>query len=180
MIQLKALAVVAAGSLVALGLAGCDQNDRAATENKAEQKTSAAENKTEKKADELGDKVDNKADQAKNDVKNDINNMAPKATGGGPAVAGTREWARDKMAQVRCDHYMTCGDIAKDKKYDTMDSCVTRERASLDKDWELKDCAKVDEPRLDACITAVKAKKCDTLFNTTPSECNESKVCIKP
>ena len=175
MTQLKALALVAAGSIAALGLAGCE--DRTAPETKTEQKTSAAENKTEKKADELGDKIEKKTDQAKNDVNNAV---TPKATGGGPSVAGTREWARDKMAQIRCDHYMTCGDVAKDKKYDTMDSCVTRERASLDKDWELKDCAKIDEPRLDSCIAAVKAKKCDTLFNTTPSECAESKVCIKP
>jgi len=176
MIQRKALALVAASTLAAFAFGGCDRDDRTATENKTEQKTVNAENKTEKKLDELGDKIDKKTDEAKNDLKNDV----PKATGGGPAVAGTREWARDRMAQVRCDHYMSCGDIAKDKKYDSMDSCVTRERASLDKDWDLGDCPKVDQPRLDACIAAVKAKKCDAIFNTTPSECADSKVCIKP
>ena len=176
MTQRKALVLIA-GSLVAVSIGACDRTDQPVTETKTEQKTeaktNAAENKTEKKLDQLGEKIDKKVDETKND-------FAPKGTGGGPAVAGSREWARDKMAKIRCDHYTTCGDVATGKKYDTMDSCVTRERASLDKDWELKDCAKIDEPRLDACIAAVKAKKCDTLFNTTPSECAESKVCIKP
>jgi hypothetical protein len=171
MTQLKTLALVAASSLAALAFGGCDRNDRVATENRTEQKTENAENKTEKKLDDLGDKIEKKSDEVKND-------LTPKGTGGGPAVAGTREWARDKMASVRCEHYMSCGDIAKDKKYDSMDSCVTRERASLDKDWDLGDCPKIDQPRLDACVAAVKAKKCDALFNTTPSECAESKVCI--
>jgi hypothetical protein len=174
-----ALALVAASSLAALAFGGCDRNDRPATENKAVQKPvtaeTTAEKKAEKKAEEIGEKVEKKSDEAKPEIKNE-----PKGMGGGPAVAGTREWARDRTAQVRCDHYMACGDIAKDKKYDTMDSCLTRERASLDKDWTVGDCPKIDTPRLEACITAVKAKKCDTLFNTTPSECAESKVCIKP
>ncbi|MEO7094759.1 MAG: DUF6184 family natural product biosynthesis lipoprotein [Polyangiales bacterium] len=173
MIQRKALVLVAASSLFAVALGACEEkNDKPVTETKTEQKTTAAEDKIEKKIDQIGDKAEKKVEEVKNE--------APIATGGGPAVAGSREWAREKMAKIRCEHYTACGDIAMGKKYDTLDSCVTRERADLDKDWALKDCAKIDEPRLDACIAAVKANKCGGIFNTAPSDCAESKICIKP
>lgn len=108
-----------------------------------------------------------------------INKDEPK--GGGPvATNGEREKARDRLATARCDHYKQCGDIAKDKKYDTIDSCLTREKAAIDKDWSLDDCPRIDTPRLEACLSAVTAKKCDGLFSTSPSECADSKVCIKP
>lgn len=103
----------------------------------------------------------------------------PTAKGGGPAV-GSREWARDRMASIRCEHYSTCGDIATGKKYDSQDSCITQERASLDKDWKLDKCTSIDQPRFDACVSAVRAKKCDKIFDTSPSECSESKLCIEP
>lgn len=100
--------------------------------------------------------------------------------GGGPvATSGERERARDRLAAARCDHYKTCGDIANDKKYDTYDSCVTREKASIDKDWSVDDCANIDNDRLAACLSAISGKKCDALFESSPSECAESKVCIK-
>ncbi|MGZ3451946.1 MAG: DUF6184 family natural product biosynthesis lipoprotein [Polyangiales bacterium] len=102
--------------------------------------------------------------------------------GGGPmapmGAATERTQARDRLANARCEHYKSCGDIAKGKKFDTVESCVTREKADLDKDWKMADCPKVDTPRLDACIAAVNAEKCG-LFSSTPSECKESKVCIK-
>lgn len=111
---------------------------------------------------------------------------APKTTeeqgpmGGGPGTMHSeREHARDRLAAARCDHYKTCGDIAKDKKYDTLDSCLTREKADIDKDWKVDDCSNIDNDRLSACLAAVTGKKCDMLFHTSPSECAESKVCIK-
>lgn len=104
----------------------------------------------------------------------------PGPVGGGPAtMGGERERARDRLAGARCDHYKSCGDIAADKKYDTYDSCLTREKADIDKDWKVEDCSNIDNDRLSACVSAVSGKKCDVLFETSPSECAESKVCIK-
>jgi hypothetical protein len=100
--------------------------------------------------------------------------------GGGPiGTDGERTKARDRLASARCEHFKSCGNVAMGKKYDTIDSCVTREKADLDKDWSLDDCPRIDGPRLDACIAAVNAQKCDALFSSSPSECAESKVCIK-
>ena len=112
--------------------------------------------------------------------KNDPNfDLSPK--GGGPVASnGEREKARDRLAAARCDHYKRCGDVASGKKYDSYDSCVTQQRASVDKDWSVDDCPRIDTPRLDACLQAMTAKKCDSLLGGMPSECAESKVCIKP
>ncbi|GAC1582953.1 MAG: hypothetical protein NVS3B20_13400 [Polyangiales bacterium] len=169
-------------ALGALALAGCDEKRTDTTTS-----TTPASPTYENKAPTVGEGARNEAREAKNEAKGDLNtlghtaerNIEPTAKGGGPMFQeGSREWARDKMAHVRCDHYKGCGDIAKSKKYDTYESCVTRENADLDKDWKLDDCARIDTPRLDACMAAVNAKKCNAIFNTAPSECATSKVCI--
>lgn len=105
--------------------------------------------------------------------------LTPK--GGGPIASnGEREKARDRLAAAHCDHLKRCGDVASGKKYDSYDSCITQQRASVDKDWSVDDCTRIDTPRLDACLQAMTAKKCGSLLGGTPSECAESKVCIKP
>lgn len=108
-----------------------------------------------------------------------IEKKEPGSVGGGPATVGERERARDRLAAARCDHYKTCGDVAKDKKYDSYDSCLVREKADIDKDWKVDDCAQIDDDRFNVCVTAVSGKKCDALFKSSPSECAESKVCMK-
>ena len=172
MIQITKIAVVACG---ALALAACEKR----ADGTYSTPTPTGPGYEQKKTDET---------PSESKVKKDLDDLTkiadkkvegPNAKGGGPMYQeGSREWARDKMAHVRCDHYKSCGDVARDKKYDTYDSCVTRENANLDKDWKLDECGKIDTPRLDACMKAVQTKKCDVLFNTTPSECATSKVCI--
>jgi hypothetical protein len=122
--------------------------------------------------------VDKKTSDIDKKTNDDLDSLGK---GGGPIIGtdGERIKARDRLASARCEHYKSCGNVAVGKKYDTIESCVTREKADLDKDWKLEDCPRVDTPRLDACITAVNAQKCDALFSSTPSECAESKVCIK-
>jgi hypothetical protein len=104
------------------------------------------------------------------------------ATGGGPIEGqmGSRSWARDKLASARCEHWQTCGEIAKGKKYDTLDSCVTRERADLDKSWTLDKCQKIDSPRLDTCLKATRDLKCAKVIAKSPDECDQDKVCMAP
>ena len=171
--QLKALGLVAFG---ALALAACDDKSRT-TEN-----TGATDHPTTV-VDDHAKKVDTTATEKKADLDKRIDNDdklgTPSGKGGGPTMAGSREWGRDKVAQARCAHYSTCSDIAKGKKYDTMDSCLTREKADLDKDWSMDKCTKMDSQRLDSCLAAFKDKKCGEIFNTSPSECAESKVCLE-
>lgn len=162
--QLNVLGLVAFG---AFALVACD-------EKKTETTTT-----TEHTTTTVDKKADNTAAEKKAEVDNKIVNAEKLGKGGGPAMAGSREWGRDRVAQARCDHYSTCSDIAKGKKYDSMDSCLTREKADLDKDWSMDKCTKMDSQRLDACLAAFKDKKCDAIFNTSPSECAESKVCLE-
>lgn len=157
-------------SLGVLGLAACEERRTTSDDNRS---TVSREEPKPVTPTTPSEPATPKSESEKN-----IDNAPAGGIGGGPAAA-EREKARDRLAGVRCDHYKQCGDVAKGKKYDTMDSCLTREKADIDKDWKVDDCPRVDTPRLDTCITALQAKKCGGL-SSSPSECDTSKVCIKP
>ena len=104
-------------------------------------------------------------------------NTNPTAVGGGPAM-GSRDWARDQIAQAYCNYFQGCGDVAKGKKYDDMDGCLTQRKADADKAFPADKCTKIDRDRFNACVDKIKSQKCGGL-SSTPSECDDSKVCIE-
>jgi len=184
--QLKVLGLVAMASFV---LAACDENKRQTDQptNNSPVTAPAPGPNNDKTSTNTGmdnTPADKKADLDKTTGqitgttdKSDLKNN-PSAMGGGPATEGSREWARDKIAQAHCDFYQGCGDIAKGKKYDDMDSCLTRKKSDLDKDYSVDKCTKIDKDRMNTCIAKIKAQKCGGI-HTDPSECDDSKVCIE-
>ena len=175
-------------ALAPFALAACDQN-KTQTDQPANNVTNpapAANNDKTSTAPATHDDfpAEKKADLDKtttgitNSQANNEKTNNPTAMGGGPSVEGSREWARDRIAQATCDHYQSCGDVAKGKKYDDMNSCVTQRKADADKDYPADKCTKIDKDRLSTCVDKLKAQKCGIL-SSTPSECDDSKVCIE-
>lgn len=163
MVQLKKLTLVALG---ALALAACDQNRDAPAGTVVDHWDTSKLNVPGKGHGEVASKGDGVL-------------VAPTAKGGGPAAeSNSFASARDRVAALRCEHYQSCGDVASGKKYDTMDSCVTREKADIDKSWASDKCGKVDQARLDTCLAKMHEKKCGAIFTTFPGECDQDKVCI--
>ena len=171
-------------AIAPLALVACDQNKQSdpPTNNTVTNPAPAANNDKTSTApathDDFPDQKKADLDKTTSGVMGEKTNN-PTAMGGGPSVEGSREWARDRIAQATCDHYQSCGDIAKGKKYDDMNSCLTQRKADADKDYPAAKCTKIDKDRLSTCIDKLKAQKCGGVLTGTPSECDDGKVCIE-
>lgn len=162
--QIKVLGLVAIASLA---LVACEQQNKSQTDRPANTVTNPAPAAH-----------DDKTSTSPNLGTTPAEKTHPTAMGGGPAVEGSREWARDEIAAARCDHHQSCGDVAKGKKFEDMDSCLTRVKADMDKDYPADKCAKIDKDRLSACTAKLKSQKCGGI-TMDPSECDRGKVCIE-
>lgn len=114
---------------------------------------------------------------------------APVAVKTEVAPEGTRAWAVETLAQLRCDHYKSCDAIGSQGKFDSFDACLNHERARAELQWKGRDCATFDRAHFDACLAAQRADNaCDTgsmpitgdMLYSFPGECELDAVCPLP
>jgi hypothetical protein len=88
----------------------------------------------------------------------------PDARGGGPSPA------TEPIASAWCQHHYACGRISAKKKWADRDACMRDLREKVHK--KTRRC-EVDDSRVNACLTAIRSKTCDSFRVTTPDACDD-------
>jgi len=95
-----------------------------------------------------------------------------RATEGGSAV--------DSIAEARCARESRCENIGSDKRYSSMEDCVTRVHDDWKDDLDARSCPSgVNEAQLNECLGAIRQEECSSPFDTLErvTECTASQIC---
>ena len=88
---------------------------------------------------------------------NKSNEPEPMAPASGPVVETPRSVtasATQSIAQSRCEREARCDNIGGDKKFSSMDDCLTRVRTELKDDLNARECpGGVNRQQLDECLS---------------------------
>jgi hypothetical protein len=94
------------------------------------------------------------------------------ATEGGSAI--------ESIAEARCARDSRCDNIGPDKRYSSMEDCITRVREDWRSELDARSCPQgiVDE-QLDECLSAVRGEECSSPFDTLErvTECTQGQIC---
>lgn len=95
-----------------------------------------------------------------------------RASEGGSAV--------ESIAEARCARESRCENIAPDKRYSSMEDCVTRVREDWRDDLDARACPSgVNETQLNECLSEIRQEDCSSPFDTLErvAACTASQIC---
>jgi hypothetical protein len=112
---------------------------------------------------------------------NDPEPLTPAA--GTPAVETPRSAtasAAESIAQSRCEREQRCDNIGEDKKFSSVDDCLTRVRTDWKDDLNARECpGGVNRPQLDECLNEIRNEECSSPFDTLErvAACTSGQIC---
>jgi hypothetical protein len=95
-----------------------------------------------------------------------------RASEGGSAV--------ESIAEARCARESRCENIGPDKRYSSMEDCVTRVREDWRDDLDARACPSgVNETQLNECLGEIRQEECSSPFDTLErvAACTASQIC---
>jgi hypothetical protein len=110
---------------------------------------------------------------------NDPEPMAPASA----QVAETEESgvsAADSIARSRCEREERCDNIGGDKKFSSMDDCLTRVRTDWKDDLDARECpGGINRAELDECLNEIRSEDCSSPFDTLErvAACTSGQIC---
>jgi hypothetical protein len=90
--------------------------------------------------------------------------------------------AADSIAEARCAREDRCTNVGKDKKYSSVQDCLTRVRDDWKDDLNARQCpGGTNESQLNECLDAVRHEECSNPFDTLArlSECTAGQICVE-
>jgi hypothetical protein len=95
-----------------------------------------------------------------------------RASEGGSAV--------ESISEARCARESRCENIGPDKRYSSMEDCVSRVREDWREDLDARACPSgVNETQLNECLNAIRQEECSSPFDTLErvAACTASQIC---
>jgi hypothetical protein len=88
--------------------------------------------------------------------------------------------AAESIAQSRCEREERCGNVGGDKKFSSMDDCLTRVRTDWKDDLNARECpGGINRPQLDECLTEIRNEECSSPLDTLErvAACTSAQIC---
>jgi hypothetical protein len=88
--------------------------------------------------------------------------------------------AADSIAEARCAREDRCTNVGADKKYSSVQDCLTRVRDDWKEDLNARQCpGGTNEKQLNQCLDAIRHEDCSSPFDTLSrmSECTAGQIC---
>jgi hypothetical protein len=88
--------------------------------------------------------------------------------------------AAQSIAQSRCEREQRCDNVGGDKKFSSMDDCLTRVRTDWKDDLNARECpGGVNRPQLDECLTEIRNEECSSPLDTLErvAACTAGQIC---
>jgi hypothetical protein len=88
--------------------------------------------------------------------------------------------AAQSIAQSRCEREQRCQNIGGEKKFSSMDDCLTRVRTDWKDDLNARECpGGINRPQLDECLTEIRNEDCSSPFDTLErvAACTSGQIC---
>jgi Family of unknown function (DUF6184) len=89
--------------------------------------------------------------------------------------------AASSIAEARCAREDRCTNVGKDKKFSSVQDCLTRVRNDWKDDLNARQCpGGANETQLNECLDAIRHEDCSSPFDTLSrlSECTAGQICI--
>jgi hypothetical protein len=96
-------------------------------------------------------------------------------------VASEGASATDSIAEARCARESRCDNIGADKKFSSMEDCITRIREDWREELGARECpGGINETQLNECLAAVRAEECSNPFDTLErvAACTAGQICV--
>jgi hypothetical protein len=78
-------------------------------------------------------------------------------------VASETASANDQLAEARCTREVRCNNVGADKRYSSLEDCLTRVWTEWQGDFDASECrAGVDAAALDRCLTEIRVLECSS------------------
>jgi hypothetical protein len=88
--------------------------------------------------------------------------------------------AADSISEARCAREDRCTNVGADKKYSSVQDCITRVRDDWKDDLNARQCpGGTNEKELNECLDAIRHEDCSSPFDTLArvSECTAGQIC---
>jgi hypothetical protein len=88
--------------------------------------------------------------------------------------------AAESIAKSRCEREQRCDNIGGDKKFSSMDDCLTRVRTDWKDDLNARECpGGVNRPELDECMSEIRNEDCSSPVDTLErvAACTTGQIC---
>ncbi len=109
------------------------------------------------------------------------NNQRPAESAMAEPVASEGASATDSIAEARCARESRCDNIGADKKFSSMEDCITRIREDWREELGARECpGGINETQLNECLAAVRAEECSNPFDTLErvAACTAGQICV--
>lgn len=96
-------------------------------------------------------------------------------------VASEGVSATNSIAEARCARESRCDNIGADKKFSSMEDCITRIREDWREELSSRECpGGINETQLNECLAAVRAEECSNPFDTLErvAACTAGQICV--
>jgi hypothetical protein len=111
------------------------------------------------------------------------NNQEPAVAGTGVTSPQTADSSVvEDLANARCDREQSCNNVGDGRHYASRDVCMNQVRGDLGNELNTHDCPRgIDQSKLDACKSAIKAEACDHPLDTLSrmDKCRTGALCLK-
>jgi hypothetical protein len=114
---------------------------------------------------------------------NRSNDPEPLAPASGPVMETPRSAASsaaESIAQSRCEREQRCDNIGGDKKFSSVDDCLSRVRTDWKDDLNARECpGGVNRAQLDECLSEIRSEECSSPFDTLErvAACTAGQIC---
>ncbi len=84
------------------------------------------------------------------------------------------------IALARCDRDMRCGNVAKDRKFETRDECIAKNENTYD-DLRSDECKSgIDRAKLDRCLDSIRSEDCNSPLDSLQrlAACRTGALCM--
>jgi hypothetical protein len=114
---------------------------------------------------------------------NRSNESEPMAPASGPVVETPRSEtasAAESIARSRCEREQRCNNIGGDRKFSSVDDCLTRVRTDWKDDLNARECpGGVNRVELDECLNEIRNEECSSPVDTLErvAACTSGQIC---
>jgi hypothetical protein len=99
-----------------------------------------------------------------------------------PAATLDTQSASESIAEARCAREDRCTNVGADKKYSSLQDCMTRVREDWKDDLNARQCpAGTNQAQLNECLNAIRQEECSNPFDTLSrvAECTAGQICVE-
>ncbi len=109
------------------------------------------------------------------------NNNRPAESAMVEATASEGSSAASSIAEARCAREARCDNVGGDKKFSSMEDCVTRISTDWKDELSLRECPSgINETQLNECLNEVRQEDCSSPFDTLErvAACTAGQICV--